>query len=113
MKKDNRVFLKHILERINRVELYLRGMDEKDFQQDIKTVDAVVRNVEVVGEAAANLSKEFFAQYPHVQWRKIIATRNRIIHGYAAVDLEIIWGITQNDLPILKTQIKEILENLT
>jgi uncharacterized protein with HEPN domain len=111
MMKDNKVFLLHILERIDRVERYLLAMTWEGFQQDIKTIDAVVRNIEVIGEAATDLSEEFRAQTQQIGWRKIISTRNRIIHGYASVDLEIIWGITQNDLPALKAQIEAILEN--
>ncbi len=111
--KDNKVYLRHILERAGRVEIYLQGVDWDDFQNDLKTIDAVVRNIEVIGEAATNLAEEFRARHSQVAWRKIIATRNRIIHGYASVDLEIIWDIAQNDLPILKKQIEEILENLS
>ncbi len=62
MMKDNKVFLRHILERIGRVELYLRDADWEGFQRDIKTIDAVVRNIEVIGEAATNLSEEFCAE---------------------------------------------------
>ncbi|MBA2334565.1 MAG: DUF86 domain-containing protein [Blastocatellia bacterium] len=111
--KDNKVFLRHILERIGRVELYIRDADWENFQSDIKTVDAVVRNIEVIGEAATDMSGEFREQTKQIKWRKIIDTRNRIIHGYASVDLEIIWDISQNDLPVLKKQIEEILKDLT
>ncbi len=111
--KDNKVFLRHILERIGRVELYLRDADWENFQSDIKTADAVVRNIEVIGEAATDMSGEFREQTKQIKWRKIIDTRNRIIHGYASVDLEIIWDISQNDLPVLKKQIEEILKDLT
>lgn len=90
----------------------MQNTDYANFQNDSKTIDAVVRNVEVIGEASNNLTREFRSNTPQVEWRKIIATRNRIIHGYATVDLEIIWNITQNDLKNLKTEIEEILENL-
>jgi uncharacterized protein with HEPN domain len=73
----------------------------------------VVRNVEVFGEASNNLTKDFRSNYSQVEWQKIIATRNRIIHGYASVDLEIIWNITQSDLGGLKVEIEKILENLS
>ena len=83
---------------------------EEEFQKDIKTIDAVIRNIEIIGEAATNLSAEFRARNLQVEWRQIIAARNQIIHGYASVSLEIIWSITQDDLPKLKTQIRKILE---
>lgn len=110
---DNTVFLRHILDCIVKVEKYLQGFDFEKFQQDEKTTDAVVRNVEIIGEAANNLTRDFRSKSVQIEWRKIIATRNRIIHGYATVDLEIIWNITQNDLGNLKTEIEKILENLT
>ncbi len=77
-----------------------------------KKIDAVVRNVEIIGEAANNLTRDFRSKSQNIEWRKIIATRNRIIHGYATVDLEIIWNITQNDLDDLKTEIEKILDEL-
>ncbi len=91
----------------------MRNFDYADFQNDVKTIDAVVRNVEVIGEAAGNLTRDFRSNNPQIEWRKIIATRNRIIHGYASVDLEIIWNITQCDLGNLKTGIEKILEKLS
>lgn len=113
MTKENKVFLRHILDCIGRIESYLQNFDYTKFQNDTKTIDAVVRNVEVIGEAANNLTRDFRSNNSQIEWRKIIATRNRIIHGYASVDLEIIWNITQNDLSLLKTEIEKILENLS
>jgi len=113
MTKENKVFLWHILDCIGRIENYLQDFDYVKFQNDLKTIDAVVRNVEVIGEAAGNLTRDFRSKNPQIEWRKIITTRNRIIHGYASVDLEIIWNITQRDLGNLKTGIEKILENLS
>lgn len=113
MTKENKVFLQHILECIDKIESYLQNFDYAKFQNDTKTIDAVVRNVEVIGEAANNLTRDFRSNNLQVEWRKIIATRNRIIHGYASVDLEIIWNITQSDLGSLRVEIEKILENLS
>ena len=88
------------------------GYDLERFKNDRKTIDAVVRNVEVIGEAANNLTREFRSANPQIEWRKIIDTRNRIIHGYASVDLAIIWGITQNDLDFLQIEVEKVLESL-
>ena len=110
---DNTVFLRHILDCIEKIEMYLQDFGYKEFQNDSKTIDAVVRNVEIIGEAANNLARDFRSNTPNIDWRKIIATRNRIIHGYATVDLEIIWNIAQNDLNPLKEEIEKILENLS
>ncbi|MGB7068841.1 MAG: DUF86 domain-containing protein [Pyrinomonadaceae bacterium] len=113
MEKDNRVFLRDILDCIGRIEGYVQDLDYDRFQQDRKTIDAVVRNVEIIGEAANNLSDEVRSDHTQIEWRKMIATRNRIIHGYASVDLEIIWNIAQNDLEQLATEIEKILAGET
>mgnify|MGYP001390941024 CR=1 FL=1 len=110
---DNTVFLKHILDCIAKIERYLQGYDFEKFQHDELVGDAVVRNVEIIGEASNNLTRDFRSKNPNIEWRKIINTRNPIIHGYATVDLEIIWNITQSDLGILKIEIEKVLENIT
>ena len=109
---DNTVFLKHILDYIGKIERYLQGYDLEKFKNNEEKIDSVVRNVEIIGEAANNLTRDFRSKNPQIEWREIINTRNRIIHGYAIVDLEIIWNVTQEDLPILRTEIEKILEKL-
>ena len=113
MTKENKVFLQHILDCIGKIGSYLQNADYAKFQTNLMMIDAVVRNVEVIGEAANYLTRDFRSGNPQIEWRKIIATRNRIIHGYATVDLEIIWNITQSDLGNLKAEIEKILENLS
>lgn len=108
--KDLRVFLRHIIECVDKVEMYLKGMTLKDFKNDELKFDAVIRNIEIIGEAANNLTRDFRSKNEQIDWRQIIDTRNRIIHGYATVDLEIIWNITQDDLPKLKREILKIIE---
>lgn len=112
MEKDNKVFLLDILDSIGAIETYLDGYEFEQFESDRKTVDAVVRNVEVIGEAANNLTEDFRSANPQIEWRKIIDTRHRIIHGYASVDVAIIWGITQSDLDLLQIEIEKLLEKL-
>jgi uncharacterized protein with HEPN domain len=109
--QDNTVFLKDILDSIAKIERYLLEYDFQKFQNDELVIDAVVRNVEIIGEAANNLTRDFRSKNPQIEWRKIIDTRNRIVHGYATVDLEIIWNITQNDLNGLKIEIEKLLKN--
>jgi uncharacterized protein with HEPN domain len=110
--QDDTVFLKDILDCIAKIERYLQDYDFEKFQNNELVIDAVVRNVEIIGEAANNLNRDFRSKNQTIEWRKIIDTRNRIVHGYATVDLEIIWIITQNDLSNLKTEIQNILQNL-
>jgi uncharacterized protein with HEPN domain len=109
--QDNTVFLKDILDSIAKIERYLLEYELQKFQNDELVIDAVVRNVEIIGEAANNLTRDFRSKNTQIEWRKIIDTRNRIVHGYATVDLEIIWNITQNDLNGLKIEIEKLLKN--
>ncbi len=83
------------------------------FKTDELTIDAVVRNIEIIGEATTCLDRGLKAKYPNIEWRFATAIRNRLIHGYFNVDAEIVWDTTQNDLPKLKTEIENILENLS
>jgi uncharacterized protein with HEPN domain len=87
---------------------YLAGYDQAAFLADEKTIDAVVRNLEVVGEAVKQLPAEFREQHPRIPWRQIAGLRNRIVHDYAGVDLEIVWHISQEALPAFLLQIREL-----
>ncbi len=114
MKKPNDVDrLNHILDAIAKIERYLQDFDLEKFDSDELTIDAVVRNIETIGEATTCLDRGLKAKYPNVEWGFATAIRNRLIHGYFDVDAEIVWHTTQNDLPKLKTEIKKILETLT
>lgn len=112
MEKDNKIFLLDILDCISAIDTFLVEYDFETFSKDRKTVDAVVRNIEVIGEAANNLTLEFRSDNPQIAWRKMIDTRNRIVHGYASVDLEIIWNIAQSDLDQLQIEIESMLERM-
>ena len=96
------LFLEDIRESIVRIERYTAGLDRAGFEADEKTVDAVVRNLEIIGEAARQLPEEFTQRNPQIEWRKIAGLRNRIVHAYFGLDLEIIWQIIRSDLPTLK-----------
>jgi len=85
-------------------------MKFENFETDDKTIDAVVRNLEVVGEASRNIPENVKARYPDVYWKGVVGLRNRIIHEYFGVDLKIIWYIVKEELPILMNQMKSILE---
>ncbi|CAN5470200.1 DUF86 domain-containing protein [soil metagenome] len=113
MKKPNDADrLNHILDAIAKIERYLQGFDVQKFQQNEEKIDAVVRNIEIIGEATTCLDRGLKAKYPQVEWRFATAIRNRLIHGYFDIDAEIVWNTTQNDLPKLKTEIEKILEEL-
>jgi uncharacterized protein with HEPN domain len=111
-KKDRtyRLFLEDMLLSMNRVAEYINGLSFIEFKHDYKTVDAVIRNFEVIGEASKNLPKEIKDKYPMVPWEEMYLMRNKISHEYFGIDYEILWDIASNYLPENKSQIEEILE---
>ncbi|MFO7606875.1 MAG: DUF86 domain-containing protein [Desulfurivibrionaceae bacterium] len=94
-----------ILEAASKIASYTAGMTREDFVSSGMAADAVVRNLEIIGEAANRLPKEFTDKHPEINWRKIIGLRHRIVHDYFGVDLDIIWAITRQDLPAFISQI--------
>ena len=101
-KRPADLFIEDIRESIARIEHYTAGLDRAGFEADQKTVDAVVRNLEIIGEAARQLPGEFAQRNPQIEWRKIAGLRNRIVHDYFGLDLQMIWQIIRSDLPALK-----------
>ena len=112
MKKDDTVYLRHILDAIEKIEGYLKSVSAEQFLQDRLLQDGVVRRLEIIGEASRNLSDELRQKHPEVPWGQIIGLRNRITHAYFNVDLHIVWEIVQNDLSPLKQQVERILEEI-
>ena len=111
MKRDLKLFLEDIVEQIELIENSVRSKNRLLKNKDIK--DATVRRLEIIGEAAKNIPNSFREKYPKIEWRDIAGTRDRISHAYFDVDLNIVWDIIENNLPKLKKQIKEILEEET
>jgi uncharacterized protein with HEPN domain len=107
-KRDPELLVEDMLEALRKIEQYIAGMDHSAFLQDEKTIDAVVRNLEVLGEAARQVPDDFAVSHPDVPWRKIAGLRNRIVHDYFGLDLEIIWQIIGNDLPPLKAKLEKL-----
>ena len=94
-----------IVEAINKIERYTNGIDFAAWQNDEKTVDAVIRNLEVIGEASSRLPMEVQEQYEDVPWGMMKGIRNILAHEYFGIDLEIIWKTVKKDLPILKKRL--------
>jgi len=108
-------FLQHILEAADRVLRYTQGMSRKEFFADTMVQDAVIRNVEIAGEAANNLleaAPDIGARYPSIPFVQIRGMRNRVAHGYFAVSLPMIWDTVQEDIPELRQQIAKVLGEL-
>ncbi len=105
--KDDIAYLKHVLEAIESIDDYIKNFDYAIFSNDKKTIDAVVRELEIIGEAANNLSDEFKNGYPKIPFRDMIDMRNILTHEYFGVNTKIVWDTCKEDLPNLKGIIKE------
>ncbi len=113
MKKDPKIFLQHILESIERIEEFTKNISKEDFLKSTETQDAVIRRLEIIGEATKNLPKGFIQKYPEIPWGELARLRDKLIHGYFGVDLNLTFEIVNKDLPKLKKQISKIVkENL-
>ena len=110
MPRDHRVYLTDILEAVRRILSYTEGMSLEDFEKSLVTVDAVVRNLEVIGEAAGRIPGEIQTEAPDIEWRKIIALRNVLAHEYFGVSTKIVWDVVVNKLRPLEHTCRNILE---
>jgi uncharacterized protein with HEPN domain len=106
---DSFSLIEDILESGNKIKRYTHGMDFESFLSDDKTTDAVIRNFEIIGEAANRLNDEFKDRFPQVDWHRIRGFRNRIVHDYGGIDYSIVWNIIESFLPQLMDDLKEIL----
>jgi len=109
MIKEPKIFIEHILESIKNIESFSKGISKDKFTKDRKTQSAVVRELEIIGEATKNLTLDFVDKYPNVEWKKIAGLRDKLIHHYFGVRLDRIWKVIQKDIPKLKKDINEIL----
>jgi len=112
MIKDNSVYLKHILESIIHIEQFLEEIDHNEamFSAKLHWQNAFVRELEVIGEAANQLNKEFISKHSDVPWENIIGMRHKLIHDYFEVKMELVWDTCTIDLPRLKPQLESLIQ---
>ncbi len=109
-KRNIKLFFVDILEALQSIKEYTQNMDYGDFIKDKKTRDAVVRNLEIIGEATKNIPEEIKDKYPGINWKVIAGMRDKLIHEYFGVSNQIVWETIANDLPMFESQIEKIME---
>ena len=110
---DEWVFVRHMLDAIDRVERYIRGVDREAFLADDILQDAVVRQLEILGEAAGRMSKPTCARSPDIPWPKITGLRHRLIHYYFGVDFKMVWEVAATDIADLRPKLESLLDELS
>ncbi len=111
-KRDYRDYLKDIIDSIKDIESFIKNMSFEDFAKDRKTINAVIRSIEVIGEATKKIPKSIKDRYPSIPWKRMAGMRDKMIHGYFGVDVEILWKTIKEDVPPLKPLILEVLKSL-
>lgn len=107
--KDNKIYLEDIISSIKKIEKYINDISFEEFSDNEMIVDAVVRNLEIIGEAARNLADDFKETNNHIPWRNMIGLRNIMIHEYFGIDLNIIWKVVTDDIPKTKPEILKLI----
>ncbi len=111
----NRVYLDYvqdIIDSIRDIESFIKGMNFEEFKKDRKTINAVVRSIEVIGEASKKIPATITAKYPGIPWKKMAGMRDKLIHEYFGIDLEILWTVAKRDIKLLRPEIRRILREL-
>lgn len=110
--RDYRDYVKDIIDSIDEMKNFINGMNFEAFAKDKKTINAVVRSIEVIGEAAKKIPKTLRDKHPDVPWKKMAGMRDKLIHEYFGIDIEILWKVAKDELPPLKSLIQDVLKNM-
>jgi len=109
MHKEDLVYIDHIKLGILKIKNYMKGQNKELFLKNELIQDAVVRNFEIIGEASKNLSSEFKEKYPDIPWKDIAGMRDKLIHHYMGVDIDVVWKTVKEDIPFLEKVLKKII----
>jgi uncharacterized protein with HEPN domain len=103
--KDNLAFIEHILLCIEKIQEYTKDLTVEDFNNSELIQDAVIRNIEIIGEATKKISKDLKSQYPEIPWKEMSGMRDKLIHDYFGVDVDVVWKTVKDDIPYIKSLI--------
>lgn len=106
-------YLDDIIYAAEKIDRFTDGMTSKEFQDDEKTVDAVLRNLEIIGEATKNLPESVHHKYDDVPWSEMAGMRDKLIHGYMSVDLDIVWTTVEKDVPALQAHLETVRDDVS
>ena len=109
MKRDSEVYLQDILEAIEKIEKYTKNFDKDKFFRDPKTQDAVIRRLEIIGEAVKKIPEGLRKKHPEIPWKVIAGMRDVVIHEYFGVHMQRVWRTVRKDLPVLKEEILKLI----
>ena len=112
MKKDSLIFIQHAIESIENIELFMKNIQKESFFNNKEKQSAVIRQIEIIGEAVKNLPSDFTNKYKNVPWKDISGMRDKLMHHYFGVDIEVVWKTIKEDIPVLKTSLLRIKKDL-
>ncbi len=112
-KRDLFLYIDDIYSSCNKILAYTKGYNFSQFKKDLKTIDAVIRNLEIIGEASKRLPVEFRKIHKNIPWKEIAGMRNKVTHEYFGVDERILWATVREDIPVLLKEIYEVKKNFT
>jgi len=112
MSRNLKLYITDILDSIDKIEKYVKGYDYQKFVKDGKTIDAIIRNFSIIGEAGTHVPEDVREKYPQIPWYEIVGMRNKVIHEYFGLNEEILWKTIQDDLPRLKKELLKIKEKI-
>ena len=111
MKKDPKVFIGHITESIELIEQYAKNLTTDKFKKNVAMQDAIIRRLEIIGEAVKNIPSTFKTKHPESPWKQMAGMRDVLIHEYFDVDLLLTWTVVKQDLPLIKTKLQKMLSD--
>ena len=112
MSRSVSLYIHDILQNMRDAEEFIRGMSREQFEADKRTLNAVLRSIEVIGEAAKHVPENIRARYPNIPWKEMAGMRDKVIHFYMGVDLEAVWMVVKDRIPALRPSVEQILQQL-